>query len=128
MKRSGILHPGLLSLLARTGHTDHITVTDRGFPAPVGPERIDLALTDDIPTVVDVLKAVNAEFVIDRIIATEEMAMVSPGRLETLRTLFPGVPVELVTHLELKDLAAAARGTVRTGDTCAYGNVIVVSG
>lgn len=128
MKRGGILHPGLLSLLACTGHTDHLTICDRGFPVPAGPERIDLALVDGIPTVVEVLKAINQEFVIDRIIATTEMAEASPQRLDELRRQFLNVRIELVPHMEFKELARSAKGSIRTGDTVPYANVIIVSG
>lgn len=128
MKRGGILHPGLLALLASTGHTDYLTICDRGFPVPLGPERIDLALVDDIPTVLDVIRAVQAEFQIDRVIVAEEMLAVSPGRHAALRELLPGVPVEAVPHLEFKELARGSRGVIRTGDTCPYANVIIVSG
>ena len=128
MKRGGVLHPALSHLLASTGHTDYFTVCDRGFPVPDGPERIDLALVDDIPTVLDVLRAVHAEFHLDRVLITHEMQEVSPGRVEELRALLGEVPLEAVSHLELKRLGATAKATVRTGDTCAYANVIVVSG
>lgn len=128
MKRRGILHPGLSHLLASTGHTDYFTVCDRGFPVPVGPERIDLALTDGIPTVLDVLRLVTAEWSIDRVIITHEMAEISPERVRELAELLGDVPVERVSHLELKRLAQGARATVRTGDAVPYANLIVVSG
>jgi D-ribose pyranase len=128
MKRGGILNPALCQLLASTGHTDYVTICDRGFPVPEGPERIDLALVDGIPTVLDVLRAVHVEWSIDRVLITHEMADVSPERVEALRELLGEVPLERVSHLELKRLARSARGTVRTGDTVAYANVIVVSG
>jgi D-ribose pyranase len=72
MKKSGILHPGICELLAATGHTDTITICDQGFPVPAGPQRIDLALVDDIPTVLDVLKAIEAEFVLDYEVISNE--------------------------------------------------------
>jgi D-ribose pyranase len=128
MKRGGILHPALSHLLASTGHTDFFTICDREFPVPVGPERIDLALTDGIPTVLDVLRLVHAEWSIDRVLIAEETAEVSPDRVKELAALLGGVPLERVSHLELKRLAATARATVRTGDTVPYANVIVVSG
>ncbi len=128
MKRSGILHPALNHLLASTGHTDYFTVCDHGFPTPVDPERIDLALVDDIPTVLDVLRAVRAEWEIDRLLITHEMDAVNPGRVSELRALLGNTPLEAISHLELKRLSATARATVRTGDTVAYANVIVVSG
>jgi D-ribose pyranase len=128
MKRAGILNPALSHLLASTGHTDYFTVCDRGFPVPVGPERIDLALTDDIPTVLDVLRAVLAEWSADRVLITTEMGNISPGRVAALRDIIGDIPLERVSHLELKRLARSARATVRTGDTVPYANIIVVSG
>lgn len=126
MRKGGILNPALLRLLAETGHTDLITICDRGFPVPIGPERIDLALVDGIPTVMDVLRAVLAEFKVDRVIATEEMEAVSPERLAQIRAL--GVNVELIAHHHLKAVTRTARGTIRTADPVPYANIIIVSG
>lgn len=128
MKRGGILHPGISHLLASTGHTDYFLISDRGFPVPPEPERIDLALVDDLPTVIDVLRAVHEEFVIDRIVIAEEMERFSPDRARELRELLGDITVELVSHIELKRLGHDARATIRTGDTTPYANLIVVSG
>ncbi|HEV2128652.1 MAG TPA: D-ribose pyranase [Thermomicrobiales bacterium] len=128
MKRGGILHPEISRLLASTGHTDYFLVSDRGFPVPPEPERIDLALVDDIPTVMDVLRAVHAEFVIDRIVIAEEMEQFSPGRVAELRHLMGAVTIEIVSQIELKRLGHDAKATIRTGDTTPYANLIVVSG
>ena len=129
MKRGGILHPALCHLLASTGHTDAITVCDAGFPVPLGPERIDLALVENLPTVLDVLRAVHAEFALDRVLIAEEMTEASPRRVAELRALLGAeVPLEVVSHLELKRLSTTVRATVRTGDATPYANVILVSG
>jgi D-ribose pyranase len=128
MKRGGILHPGISHLLASTGHTDYFLITDRGFPVPPEPERIDLALVDDLPTVLDVLRAIHAEFTIDRVVITAEMERFSPGRVEELRVLLGDIPIEVVSHIDLKRLGHDAKATIRTGDTMPYANLIVVSG
>jgi D-ribose pyranase len=128
MKRGGILNPALSHLMASTGHTDYFTVCDRGFPVPEGPERIDLALVDDVPTVLDVLAAVIAEWSLDRVVITHEMDAISPHRVVEMRALLGDVPFERVSHGQLKRLAQSARATVRTGDTVPYANIIVVSG
>jgi D-ribose pyranase len=128
MKRGGILNPALSHLLASTGHTGYFTVCDRGFPVPEGPERIDLALVDDIPTVLDVLAAVIAEWSLDRVLITHEMDAISPDRVAEMRALLEDIPFERVSHGQLKRLAQSARATVRTGDTVPYANIIVVSG
>ena len=128
MKRGGILHPGLSHLLASTGHTEYFTICDRGFPIPAHQDRIDLALTDDMPRVLDVLRLVDAEFVIDRIIVAEEAERFSPDYVTSLRDLLPAIRIERVPHPELKRLSAKGRATVRTGDTIPYANILVVSG
>ena len=128
MKRGGILHPGISHLLASTGHTDFFTICDRGFPVPLGPERIDLAVIDDLPRVLDVLRAIDAEFVIDRIIVAEEAEQFSAAYVVELRGLREGIVVETVPHLELKHLSQQGRATIRTGDTTPYANILVVSG
>src|SRR5919106_3815125 len=128
MKRGGVLNPALSQLLASTGHTDYFTVCDRGFPVPDDPERIDLALVDDIPTVLDVLAAVIAEWSVDRVLITHEMVAISPHRVDEMRAMLEGVPFERVSHEHLKQLAQDAKATVRTGDTVPYANIIVVSG
>lgn len=128
MKRGGILHPGICHLLARTGHTDYFTICDRGFPVPIGPERIDLALMDDLPRVLDVLRAIDAEFAIDRIIVAAEAEQLAANHVAALRQLREGIIVETVPHLELKHLSQQGRATIRTGDTTPYANVLVVSG
>lgn len=128
MKITGILHPELSHVLARTGHTDYFTICDKGFPVPDGPERIDLALVEGIPTVLDVLGAVREEWKIDRVLITEEMQEVSPYRVEELRELLGDVQLEAVSHIELKRMSSEGKATVRTGDVVPFANIIVVSG
>ncbi|MEA2594237.1 MAG: D-ribose pyranase [Thermomicrobiales bacterium] len=128
MKKDGILNPALSHLLASTGHTDYFTICDRGYPVPDGPERIDLALVDGIPTVLDVLRAVAAEWHLERVVIAQEMMAASPGRFEELRALLGEVPLQVMSHLELKRLSQTGKATVRTGDTTPYANIVVVSG
>src|SRR5438874_6143411 len=128
MKKGGILHPGICEVLAATGHTDYITICDRGFPVPEGPRRIDLALVDGIPTVLDALRAIAAEWALDRVIITQEMTEVSPRHVNAIRSIVGEVPLQVIPHLELKHLSRTAKATIRTGDTTPWGNIIIVSG
>jgi len=128
VKKGGIYHPEINHLLASSGHTDYFTICDRGFPVPVGPQRIDLALTDDIPTVLDVLRAIKDEFHIDRVLIAAEAEIASPDRVRDLREMLNPVPLVLIEHLELKEIAHAGRATIRTADTVSYANIIVISG
>lgn len=143
MKRGGILHPEVNHLIASMGHTDHFTICDKGFPIDKDQNRIDLALTDDLPTVLDVLRLVHADFIIDRILVADEAEDVSSDfvaglrhlrpairsdSVSGLRRLRPAIRIETVSHLELKHLSKQGRATIRTGDTIPYANVLVFSG
>lgn len=128
MKKSGILHPEVLTLTALMGHTDYIVIADRGFPVPPGPMRINLGLVDDKPTVMDVLDALLTEADLDRIIVTTEMQEISPQRLSAVRNCAEHRAVEVISHQAFKTLASNATGVIKTADTCPYSNVIIVSG
>jgi D-ribose pyranase len=128
VKKGGILNPAVNLLLASTGHTDYFTICDKGYPVPDGQQRIDLALVEGIPTVLDVLRAIHVEYHIDRVVIATEMTEVSPDRVAELRALLGDIPLEPVPHLELKRLSATGKATIRTGDAVPYANIIVVSG
>jgi len=64
MLKTGILNPHLLSLLARARHTNTLVIADRGFPCWPQIETVDLSLVDNVPTVLEVLRAIRPKFVI----------------------------------------------------------------
>jgi D-ribose pyranase len=124
--RQRLLHPEIYRVFASAGHTDLITVCDRGFPVPLGPERLDVAVADDLPTVADILRLTLGLFPPDRLVIADEARQACPARIAELRALLPDAELDFVPHLELKRLAATARATVRTGDAVPYANVIWV--
>lgn len=121
-----LLHPEAYRVFAAAGHTDLLTICDRGFPVPLGPERCDLAVADDLPTVPDILRLIRALFPPDRLVLPAEVREVAPQRVPQLRSLLPHTTFDFVPHTEFKELAATARATVRTGDSVPYANVIWV--
>lgn len=128
MKKAGILHPEISHLVASLGHTDMVVLADKGFPVPDQTKRINLGIASDLPTILQVMEVIESELSIDRIIVTEEMIDISPERYTLLRQLYPEVLFEKVTHLEFKALTKEAKGVIKTGDTCAYANMMIVSG
>ena len=66
MLKTGILNPHILSLLARVRHTNTLVIADRGFPFWPQIETVDISLVDDVPRVLDVLKALRGNFNIGR--------------------------------------------------------------
>lgn len=128
MKKIGILNQPLSEVIAGLGHTDTLVIADAGLPIPAETHRIDLALTEGIPTFLDTLGAVLREMQVERAIVAEEMLDVSPSIYEAIVNLLGDLPIETVTHLILKEQTRSARAVVRTGEFTPYANVILVAG
>ena len=128
MLKSGILNPQVNSLLSRVRHTNTLVIADRGFPFWPAVETIDLALVDDIPTVLDVLRAMRPNFTIGKAWMAEEFRQ---NNTEEVRAAFAqvmnGIPLSFEKHVEFKKRVPQAIGLIRTGDTIQYANVIIES-
>ena len=77
MLTSGILNPQILSLIARVRHTNTIVIADRGFPFWPQIETIDISLVDDVPRVLDVIRALRPNFNVARAWMAEEFERVN---------------------------------------------------
>ncbi|MGM8211290.1 D-ribose pyranase [Virgibacillus sp. W0430] len=129
MKKAGILHPGLNKLIAETGHTDEIVVTDAGLPLPEEVNtRIDLALKEGMIPFLELLDTVIDELSVEKIIMAEEIKTASPKMEREIIKRFKDVEVEYMPHIEFKKRTKTVRGFVRSGEFTPYANVILVGG
>lgn len=128
MKKSGFLSAPVARLIATMGHTDRLVVCDAGFPTPPGVERIDLAITGNLPSMIDVLRVLLGDLAVEKFIVAAELNEASPRRYDEIVDMLPGVPHDEVAHTEFKVLAHEARAVIRTGDFVPYSNIILVSG
>ena len=128
MLKTGILNPAINSLISRVRHTNTLVIADRGFPFWPQIETVDISLIDDIPRVLDVLRAIRANFVAGRAFMAEEFLSRNNDqtRLEFQQAL-AGVPLTFEPHVEFKKRVPGAIGLIRTGDTIQYANVIIES-
>jgi D-ribose pyranase len=128
MLKHGILNPAVQSLLCRVRHTNTLVIADRGFPFWPQIETVDISLVDDIPTVLQVLAAVRANFLVGRIYQAREFAHVNSEPVRQARArAFEGIEVVEEPHVEFKRRVPSAIGLIRTGDTIQYGNLILES-
>ena len=128
MKKIGILNQPISSVIAGLGHTDTLVIADAGLPIPPETQRIDLALTEGIPTLLDTLRAVLTEMQVERAVVAEEMLDTSPQVYKVLKEMLRDVPIETVTHLIFKEQIHSARAVIRTGEFTPYADVILVAG
>lgn len=128
MLKTGILNPQILSLLARVRHTNTLVIADRGFPFWPQIETVDISLVDDLPRVLDVLKALRMSFNVGRAFMAEEFrANNTTETHNAFDAALNGIPTIYEPHIEFKKRVPSAIGLIRTGDTVQYANVILES-
>jgi len=127
MLKGGILNPAINSLLSRVRHTNTLVLADRGFPFWPTIETVDISLVDDIPRVLDVLRAVRANFTIGRVFMAEEFRANSGETQREFERALNEISLIFEPHTELKKRVPQAIGLIRTGDTVQYANMILES-
>ncbi len=132
MLKGGILHPGLLKLMGECGHTDWLMLSDAAMPVPVGKERIDLAILNDLPRQLTILKAIADQLKLEGVYMAAEVEQVSPIYLGKVRAFLESrsIPLEFVPHEELKAMSRSAqtRACIRTGERTSYSTMILQVG
>lgn len=128
MKKNGILNADISRVLSYMGHTDHLCVGDCGLPIPDTTERIDLTVSFGNPSFMEVLKEVVKDMKVEKIILAEEIKEQNPEQLKNVLNLFPGIEVEYVSHVKLKEMSGSCKAVIRTGETTPYSNIILQSG
>jgi D-ribose pyranase len=128
MLKSGILNPNLNSLLSRIRHTNLLVIADRGYPFWPQIETVDISLVDDIPSVVDVVRAVRGNFSIGRVWMAEEFLQHNSRETQQVfQDALRETTIEYEPHSDLKWRTAGAIGLIRTADTIQYANLILES-
>lgn len=129
MKKSGILHPDLVKLIAETGHMEELVVTDAGLPIPEEVKtRIDLGLREGMVPFLELLDEVLKEFSVEKIILADEIHSKSPEMEKEILTRFKGIEVTYLPHDDFKQRTKGSRGLIRSGEFTPYANVILVGG
>ena len=128
MLKTGILNPQLNALLSRVRHTNLLVVADRGFPFWPMIETVDISLVDDVPTVLQVLAAIRANFAIGKVWMAKEFLRNNDAKTRGLfAAATKGISLKHEPHAAFKKRVPSAVGLIRTGDTTQYANLILES-
>lgn len=116
MLKTGILNPRVLELLARVRHTNTLVIADRGFPYWPELTTVDLALVDNVPTVLQVLAAIRPNFVIGKAWMAQEFLQANgrPAQRRFIAAL-RGVALQFEPHGRFKQRVPHAIGLIRSG-------------
>jgi D-ribose pyranase len=128
MKKGHLINSEISTVVAKMGHTDMLVIADCGLPVPDGVQRIDLALTQNIPGMIETLKVVITELQVEEAVIASEMIEVSPQIYRVIKELLPSVKITDVPHEEFKSMTKNAKACIRTGECTSYANIILKSG
>jgi D-ribose pyranase len=126
MRADGLWHADLVRLLMDLRHHDAVVIADAGLPVAATVPTIDLGWRRGEPRVPDVLRAVIAELVVERVTLAKELR--DGRRADYLDAALGRVPVDWVSHEDLKAIAGEARAVVRTGDDTPFANAVLHAG
>jgi len=128
MKEVGMLNCEISDVISRAGHRDEIIVCDAGFPIPPGVRTVDLALSENIPCVEDVIAEILKYFSVEALVVANETREVNPTKLKKIENLFEqDIKVQFIPHGELKKRSKSVKAIIRTGDFTANSNFLLIS-
>jgi D-ribose pyranase len=128
MKKGILLNSEVSAVIAQMGHTDMLVIGDCGLPIPDGVRRIDLALTQNVPGMIETLKVVLTELQVEEAILATEGIETSPQIYQAIKEILHNTKVTFVTHEELKNMTKNAKACIRTGECTPFANIILKSG
>ena len=136
MKKGTVLNSDISSMISRLGHTDTLVVCDAGLPIPKSTTRIDMALTQGVPSFMQVLGVVTNEMQVEAAIIAEEIKQHNPQLHETLLTHLEQlqkhqgntIEIRYTTHEQFKQQTAESQAVIRSGECSPYANISLCAG
>lgn len=128
MKKNPLLHPEISKIIASLGDGERLVIASANLPISSDMKRIDLALTLDVPTVVQTLAVVMSELSVEEAIIAEELEQVDKPFLQSLKDQLGEVPTTQILYVALKQQSKLAKAVIRTGDNNKFGTVILTAG
>lgn len=91
-------------------------------------ETIDISLIDDMPKVLDVLRAIREQAIFGKAwMAQEFLENNSQPIVDSIAAAFEGMSLAHEPHEQFKKRVPHAIGLIRTGETIQYANMILES-
>ena len=136
MKKATLINSEVSYVVSKMGHFDALTICDAGLPIPKNVQRIDLAVSEGIPPILDTLKAVLSEMEVESVELAEEFPTVSPALHQKIisvveRLAFERdkeISINYVSHENFKTNTEQSVAIIRTGEFTPYANITLKSG
>lgn len=136
MKKGTVLNADISAVISRLGHTDTLVVCDAGLPVPRSSTRIDMALTQGVPSFMQVLEVVTTEMQVEAAVIAEEIKTHNPQLHATLLTHLEQlqqhqgntIEIRYTSHEQFKKQTADSQAVIRSGECSPFANIILCAG
>lgn len=127
------IHPDLLRVLSRCGHGDKILIADGNYPlaAKSGEaEKVYLGLTPGLPTVTDVLAALQSVCNFEKMEVMQPEDGSTPTIFADFARMLPDAPLETLGRWNYYDACCqpAVRLAISTGEGRTFANLLLTVG
>lgn len=127
MKKAGILNAQLICELTKIRHKDKLVICDAGFPIPKGSTVVDVSLVAGIPSMLQVLKAVLNELIVEDYTVFDKMKEANREYYDFVTRIFkvqPGFETDMDGFIEQ---AKEVKLFIRTGELKPCSNIMLTS-
>ncbi|MFP4491786.1 MAG: D-ribose pyranase [Spirochaetaceae bacterium] len=128
MKKTALLNDRISTLIAEMGHKENLMICDAGMPIPRECERIDISLMPGVPSFLQTLEAVLHELAVEKVVLAEEIKQNNKELEAEIKRIFQDIPIEYISHQEMKLGMKDSKGIIRTGEFSPFANIRLISG
>lgn len=133
MLKGKLIHPELMAALALCGHGDKVLIADGNYPlaAKSGTaEKVYLGVKPALPTVTDVLDALQSVINIEKAEVMDSADGSEPAIFGEFRTMLDGMELTKLGRYEFYDAASqpVVRLAISTGEQRVFANLLITVG
>ena len=133
MLKGKLIHPDIMAALALCGHGDKVLIADGNYPldSKTGEaETVYLGLTPGLPTVTDVLAAIQSAVNSEKAEVMEPAGGAAPEIFEEFRTMLGGMELDKLSRYAFYDACceAGVRLAISTGEKRTFANILITIG
>lgn len=133
MLKGKLIHPEIMAALANCGHGDKILIADGNYPlaAKTGDaQKVYLGVTPGLPTVTEVLEAIQSAVVLERAEVMEPGDGSEPEIFGEFTKMLDGMKLEKLGRFEFYDTCCepGLRLAISTGEKRTFANILLTIG
>lgn len=133
MLKGNLIHPDLMAALALCGHGDKVLIADGNYPLDSktgNAEKIYLGLKPGLPTVTDVLEAIQSVINIEKAEVMDPADGTTPEIFGEFQTMLDGMELDKLGRYEFYDACCLpqVRVAVSTGEKRVFANLLITVG